>query len=153
MAFDDASIKETANFGANDQDAVSEGVELNGCTRVGIYVEVISGDQTLFAEPKRDHDHEGVMASDRAMDEILARKAFSIERAQDFEFFSYGSSAAEIREFWDRYNDYDPEPKENDQLAFEDKVYARAEQVRKELGDDAEISVHVRVRMARLRPH
>ncbi len=115
-------------------------------------VEVISGDQTLFAEPKREHDHEGVVASDRAMDEILARKAFSVERAQEFEFFSYGSSAAEIREFWDRYNDFDPEPKENDQLAFEDKVYARAEQVRKEFGEDAEISVHERVRMARLRP-
>ncbi len=115
-------------------------------------VEVISGDQTLFAEPKREHDHEGVVASDRAMDEILARKAFSVERAQEFEFFSYGSSAAEIREFWDRYNDFDPEPKENDQLAFEDKVYARAEQVRKESGEDAEISVHERVRMARLRP-
>ena len=115
-------------------------------------VEVISGDQTLFAEPKREHDHEGVVASDRAMDEILARKAFSVERSQEFEFFSYGSSAAEIREFWDRYNDFDPEPKENDQLAFEDKVYARAEQVRKELGEDAEISVHERVRMARLRP-
>jgi len=115
-------------------------------------LEVISGDQTLFAEPKREHDHEGVVASDRAMDEILARKAFSVERAQEFEFFSYGSSAAEIREFWDRYNDFDPEPKENDQLAFEDKVYARAEQVRKEFGEDAEISVHERVRMARLRP-
>jgi len=115
-------------------------------------VEVISGDQTLFAEPKREHDHEGVLASDRAMDEVLERKAFSVERAQEFQFFSYGSSAAEIREFWERYNDYDPEPKENDQLAFEDKVYARAEQVRNELGDDAEISVHERVRMARLRP-
>ena len=115
-------------------------------------VEVISGDQTLFAEPKREHDHEGVVASDRAMDEVLARKAFSVERAQEFEFFSYGSSAAEIREFWDRYNDYDPEPKENDQLAFEDKVYARAEQVRKEVGEDAEIAIHERVRMARLKP-
>ncbi len=115
-------------------------------------VEVISGDQTLFAEPKRELDHEGVVASDRAMDEILARKAFSVERAQEFEFFSYGPSAAEIREFWDRYNDFDPEPKENDQLAFEDKVYARAEQVRKELGEDAEIAIHERVRMARLKP-
>ncbi len=115
-------------------------------------VEVISGDQTLFAEPKREHDHEGVLASDRAMEEILERKTFSVERAREFKFFSYGSSAAEIREFWDRYNDYNPEPKENDQLAFEDKVYARAEQVRKESSEDAEIAVHERVRIARLDP-
>ena len=115
-------------------------------------VEVISVDRTLFAEPKREHHHEGVLASDRAMEEILERKAFSVERAQEFEFFSYGSSAPEIREFWDRYNDYDPEPKENDQLAFEDKVYARAEQVRKKSSEDAEIAIHERVRMAKLKP-
>lgn len=115
-------------------------------------VEVISGNQTLFAEPKREHDHEGVLASDRAMAEILERNTFSVERAREFMFFSYGSSAAEIREFWDRYNDYDPEPKENDQLAFEDKVYARAEKVRAESSKDAEVAVHERVRIARLEP-
>lgn len=115
-------------------------------------VEVITGDQILFAEPKREHDHEGVLASDRAMEEILKRKTFSVKHARDFKFFSYGSSAAEIREFWDRYNDYDPVPKENDQLAFEDKVYARAEQVRKKSSKDAEIAIHERVRIARLQP-
>lgn len=115
-------------------------------------VKVIVDDQTLFAEPKRETDNEGVLESDRAMDEILERKLFAVERGRDFEFFSYGSSAAEIREFWDRYNDYDPEPKEEDKQAFEDKVYARAEEIRKESGKDAEVAIHERVRIARLKP-
>ena len=115
-------------------------------------VEVIVDDKTLFAEPKRETDNEGVLESDRAMDEILERKLFAVERGRDFEFFSYGSSAAEIREFWDRYNDYDPEPKEEDKQAFEDKVYARAEEIRKESGKDAEVAIHERVRIARLKP-
>lgn len=115
-------------------------------------IEVVSGDQTLFAEPKREHDHEGVLASDRAMEEILERKTFSIEHAREFKFFSYGSSAAELREFWERYNDYESTPKEREKLEFEDKVYARAEEVRKESGKDAKVVVHERVRIARLEP-
>ena len=115
-------------------------------------LEVAAGDQTLFAEPKREGDHEGVLDSDRAMDEILERKMFEVVRGRDFEFFSYGSTAAELREFWDRYNDYEDTPIEEEQLSFEDKVYAKADEVRKDSGKDAEVIVHERVRIARLKP-
>ena len=115
-------------------------------------LEVAAGDQTLFAEPKRAGDHEGVLDSDRAMDEILERKIFEAVRGRDFEFFSYGSTAAELREFWDRYNDYEDTPIEEEQLSFEDKVYAKADEVRKDSGKDAEVIVHERVRIARLKP-
>ena len=115
-------------------------------------LEVAVGDQTLFAEPKREGDHEGVLDSDRAMDEILERKIFEVVRGRDFEFFSYGSTAAELREFWDRYNDYEDTPIEEEQLSFEDKVYAKADEVRKDSGKDAEVIVHERVRIARLKP-
>ena len=115
-------------------------------------LEVAAGDQTLFAEPKREGDHEGVLDSDRAMDEILERKIFEAVRGRDFEFFSYGSTAAELREFWDRYNDYEDTPIEEEQLSFEDKVYAKADEVRKDSGKDAEDIVHERVRIARLKP-
>lgn len=115
-------------------------------------LKVVSGDQTLFAEPKREGDHEGVLDSDRAMDEILDRKMFAVERGRDFEFISYGSTAAELREFWDRYNDYEPTPKEQEQLTFEDKVYAKAEEIRKDSGNDAEVAIQERVRIARLKP-
>jgi len=115
-------------------------------------LEVAADGQTLFAEPKREGDHEGVLDSDRAMDEILERKMFEVVRGRDFEFFSYGSTAAELREFWDRYNDYEETPKEEEQLSFEDKAYAKADEIRKDSGADAEVIVHERVRIARLKP-
>ena len=115
-------------------------------------LEVAAGDQTLFAEPKREGDHEGVLDSDRAMDEILERKIFEAVRGRDFEFFSYGSTAAELREFWDRYSDYEDTPIEEEQPSFEDKVYAKADEVRKDSGKDAEVIVHERVTIARLKP-
>ena len=115
-------------------------------------LEVAAGDQTLFAAPKREGDHEGVLDSDRAMDEILERKIFEAVRGRDFEFFSYGSTAAELREFWDRHNDYEDTPIEEEQLSFEDKAYAKADEVRKGSGKDAEVIIHERVRIARLKP-
>lgn len=115
-------------------------------------LKVVAGGQTLFAEPKRENDHEGVLESDRAMARVIDRGLFTVERGRDFDFLSYGSSSAELREFWDRYNDYDPTPKEQEQLTFEDKVYAKAEEVRKDSGEAAEVVVHERVRMAGLKP-
>ncbi len=115
-------------------------------------LKVMAGDQTLFAEPKREGDHEGVLDSDRAMDEILERKVFAVERGRDFEFLSYGSTAGELQEFWDRYNDYESTPKEKEKLAFEDKAYAKADEIRKKSEKDAEVVVHERVRIARLKP-
>lgn len=115
-------------------------------------VKVIQRDQILFAEPKRETDHEGVMQADRAVAEVLERKLFVAEGKADFDFFSYGSSVSELREFWDRYNAYETEPKEEAQLAYEDKAYGRAEQVLRDSSDDAEAAIHERVRIARLKP-
>jgi hypothetical protein len=115
-------------------------------------IKVIAGDQILFAEPKRETDPESVLDSDRAMEEILERKLFVVVRAQDFDFFSYSSSATELREFWDRYNDYDPTPKEQDRLEYEDKVFGKAEQIRKDFGKNVQVAIHERIRIARLKP-
>jgi hypothetical protein len=115
-------------------------------------LKVLDGDQILFAEPKRETDHEGVLDSDRAMDEVLEREMFVVEREREFQFTSYGSSAPEIREFWDRYNDYEAEPTQGSKLAFEDRVYARAEEIRKEANTSAEVAIHERVNIARLKP-
>ncbi len=115
-------------------------------------VQVIAGDRVLYAAPKREADSESVIDSDRAMEEVLDRGLFSIERAEDFEFLSYGSTAPELREFWDRYNDFDPTPKEPERIDYEDRMFGEAEQIRKESGEGAEIVIRERVRIARLKP-
>ena len=115
-------------------------------------VKVIQGDRILFAEPKRESDHEGVQHADRAVAEVLERKLFVAERDHEFEFFSYGSSAFELREFWDRYNAYEETPKEEARLAYEDQVFARAEEILKRSDGDAEAAIHERARIARFKP-
>ena len=115
-------------------------------------VKVIRGDRTLFAEPKRESDHEGVQNADRAVAEVLERKLFVAERNGEFDFFSYGSSVAKLRDFWDRYDAFNESPKEETVLAYEDEVFARAEEILKGYGEEAEAAIYERVRIARLKP-
>ena len=115
-------------------------------------VKVIQGDRTLFAEPKREGDHEGVQHADRAVAEVLERKLFVAERNREFDFFSYGSSVSELRDFWDRYDAFKESPKEEAQLAYEDEVFVRAEEILKGSGEIAEVAIHERDRIARLKP-
>ena len=115
-------------------------------------VKVIQRDRILFAEPKRESDHEGVQHADRAVEEVLERKLFAAERDQEFEFLSYGSSVSELRDFWDRYNAFNESPKEEAILEYEDQVFDRAEEILKDAGGDAEAAIHERVRIARLKP-
>ena len=115
-------------------------------------VKVIQGDRILFAEPKRESEHEGIQQADRALEEVLERKLFVAERNHEFDFFSYGSSVPELRDFWDRYNAFNESPKEEALLAYEDEVFARAEETLKGSGEEAEAAIHERVRIVRLKP-
>ncbi len=115
-------------------------------------VKVIQGDRILFAEPKRESEHEGVQHADRAVAEVLERKLFVAERNHEFDFFSYGSSVSELRDFWDRYKAFNESPKEEALLAYEDAVFARAEETLKGSGEEAEAAIHERARIVRLKP-
>ena len=115
-------------------------------------VKVIQRDRILFAEPKRESDHEGVQHAERAVEEVLERKLFVAGRDHEFEFFSYGSSVSELRDFWDRYNAFNESPKEEALLEYEDEVFARAEEILKDSGEDAEAAIHERARIARFKP-
>lgn len=113
-------------------------------------VKVIENNRILFAEPKREGDHEGIQSADRAVAQVLGRKLFVAERNHDFDFFSYASSVPELRDFWDSYNAFNESPKELAFLEYEDEVFARAEAVLRGSGEDAEAVIHERVGITRL---
>ena len=115
-------------------------------------VKVIQNNRILFAEPKREGDHEGIQSADRAVAEVLERKLFVAERHHEFDFFSYGPSVSELRDFWDRYNVFNESPKEEALLEYEDEVFARAEQTLRGSGEEAEAAIHDRARIVRLKP-
>ena len=115
-------------------------------------VQVVQNGEILFAEPKRDisDEHEGVLAAEDALSEVVEREVFLVERAEEFDFYSYGPTVLSLRQFWDEYNEYEDEPQTDDRLAQEEVVYSKAEALREER--NAEAAIHERTKIARLKP-
>lgn len=97
-------------------------------------LKVIRGDQVLFAEPKRESPDEDIQHADRAVEQVLDRKLFEVERRIEIDFWSLSSSVSELREFWDDYGAFDEEPKDEAVLTYQDGVYARAEEILEKIG-------------------
>jgi len=117
-------------------------------------IQVLKEKEVVFAQPKRDieDENEDVLKADLALAEIVDRRIFEVERYEDFDFFSYAPSVPELRDFWDRYNEYESTPKEESRLAQEEAVYAKAEEIRLNIGEGARAAVHERTKIARLKP-
>ena len=117
-------------------------------------VQVLRDGEVIFSKPKRDLDDldEDVVAADRAVEEVLRVGLYELERREEFDFYSYGATVAELREFWDQYNAYDDSPKDDSRVSQAEAVYAEAELVRQGSGDSAQAAIHERTTIACLKP-
>jgi hypothetical protein len=118
----------------------------------GYIIEVHHDGRIIFAERKRENLSEDVLRAEAAIKQVLDRGLFVIDRKDEFDFLTYGSSVSEVRAYWEEQNAYDAEPKAKDILAREEYLYAQAEEMLDELGERAEVVIHERVRIARLSP-
>ena len=118
----------------------------------GYFIEAHHEGKILFTERKRETCSEDVLRSEAAIMQVLDRGLFAINRKDEFEFLTYGSSVAEIRAHWEQQNAYEEEPKAKDLLAREEVLYAQVEEILNGLGGGAEVVIRERVRIARLRP-
>lgn len=117
-------------------------------------VQVLQGGEVMFAKPKRDieDEDEDVQQADRALAEVVDRRLYELVRSEEFDFFSYASTVPELRDFWERYNAYDDTLKAESRLTQEEAVFTRAEEIRQELGPEAEAAIHERTKIACLKP-
>jgi len=115
-------------------------------------VKVIRDDKMLFNEPRRLTVDQEIQQAEHALAETIKREIFVLDRSAEFDFFSYGLSGSELREFWDRYNAYDDSPQDQTKLAQEEAVYSKADEIMQGSGEDTKVAVHEIVRIARLKP-
>ena len=118
----------------------------------GYFIEVHHDGRIPFVERKRETFSEDVLQAEAAIEQVLYRGLFVIDQQDEFDFLTYGSSVPEVRAYWEEQNAYEEEPKAKDVLAWEEYLYAQAEQILKELGEGAEVAIRERVRIARLSP-
>lgn len=116
-------------------------------------IEVHQGAKVVFAEPSPAYDYEeDLQQAERALAQIIQRRLFVLERSGEFDFLTYGSSIAELRDYWARAGAYDESPKDEAVTAREAELYVRVEKVMQAAGQGAEVVGHERGRIARLKP-
>lgn len=118
----------------------------------GEFIELHHAGRVLFSQPKRASLSENVLAAEAAVQQVLNRGLFVMDRQDEFEFRTYGSSVPEVRAYWDAQSAFNEVPKEKERLAREESIYAQVERLLDELGSGAQIVFRERVRMARLSP-
>lgn len=115
-------------------------------------IEVYQGATVLFAEPSPDYSEEDYRQAEHALAQVVQRRLFLVDRSGEFDFFTYGSSVAELRDFLAKATAYDDTPKDEAVAVREAELYARVEEIMQASGEGAEVAYHERARIARLNP-
>ncbi len=118
----------------------------------GPTIEAYQGDRLLFSERKRETCSERGLHAENALAQVVRRGLFIVERRMEFDFQTYASSVHELRAYWGERNAYDDYPKDEAMVAREEVLYAQVEEILQASGAGAEVAIHERARIARLRP-
>lgn len=118
----------------------------------GAFIEVVQGDSRLFSERKRVSYSEDVIQAEKALEEVIARKLFAVERRAKFDFLTYAPSVRELRDYWEDYDMFDDEPKDEAILARQEELYAKADQILQASGSGAQVATHEQANITRLTP-
>ena len=114
-------------------------------------VEVHEGGRVAFAESSPSYDYEeDLRQAEDALARIVERGMFFRDRDHEFDFLTYGSSVAELRDFMAEAGAYDDRPEDDAVVARKAELYARVDEIMGASGDRAEVAFHERGRVARL---
>ena len=115
--------------------------------------EVTQGGKAVFAEPSPTYDYEeDLIQADVALAQVVQRRLFDRDIEGEFDFLTYASSAAELREFLKKASAYEDSLQDDEVTARAEELAARVEQIRQACGEGAEVAAHERGRITLLRP-
>jgi len=116
-------------------------------------VEVFEGGEVAFAESSPSYDYEeDLRQAEDALARIVERGLFVTDRGREFDFLTYGSSVAELRDFMAKAGAYDESPEDDAVVARKAELYARVDEVMRGSGDRVEVAFREKARMTRLTP-
>jgi hypothetical protein len=117
-------------------------------------IEIYQNGRILFVESRQwpVDDREVIGLADKALARIIRRGLFAIERSIEFDNLTYCSSAAELRNQLSKSSGIHTTTKDEAEAASEAEMIARVEAFMQTAGDGAEVAIHERARITRLRP-
>ena len=113
-------------------------------------IKVLDAGRQVFSELYPSQSGEEFRAADHAIDLIVERGLFRLDRSTVFDFFTHASSTSELKDFFGTADAYDKRPQESRVEARRAELYARADQMIETAGPNAELVYHERVRMTHL---
>ena len=115
-------------------------------------IEVYQGGRLVFAEPVPAYDDEDERAAEDALARVLQRRLFVVEREAAFDFLTYGSSVAQLRDFLVEQSAFAGNGESVRKWEVERAEFARrVDEIMRAAGEGAEVAFHERGRIARLR--
>ena len=112
------------------------------------------GNSIIFAEPDPSYDYEeDLRRPDAALKQSIQHDLFVIEERSEFEFLTHGSTTQELLAFWGKASAEDDVSEEDLAEQGINEVYDRAENIRQAAGQGAEVALHERARIIRLKPN
>jgi hypothetical protein len=116
-------------------------------------LKIYQGDSVIFVEPDPSYDYEeDLRQADAALTQAIQHGLFVIEGRREFDFLTHGSSARELLTFWGKASADDDISQDPAEQRIKE-VYARVEEIRQAAGEGAEVALHERARILRLKPN
>jgi hypothetical protein len=118
------------------------------------FLKVYQASSVVFVEPDPSYDYEeDIRQADAALTKVIQRGLFVIEERIEFDFLTHGLSAQELLAFWCKANADDNISEEDPAEQHIKEVYARVEEIRQSARQGAEVVLHERARILRLKPN
>jgi hypothetical protein len=116
-------------------------------------LKVYQENNVVFVEPDPSYDYEeDLRQADAALTKAIQRGLLVIEERSEFDFLTHGPSGQELLAFWGKTSTVDDISEDPAEQRIKE-VYARAEEIRQVAGQGAEVTLHERARILRLKPN
>jgi hypothetical protein len=113
---------------------------------------VHSGKEILFSQPKPDFCKDDYLNADHVIEDAVRQKKYLLEGSVEFEYIILGASVSELRAYYEMIDTYESSPESAEITPLEAQLFEQAEEIRQGAGMGAEVAVHTRVHISRLKP-
>jgi hypothetical protein len=116
-----------------------------------LFLRAMEGETLLAVEPRPHSYSQDVLHAEEALAQVIRRGLYVVEQSDEFDYFTHAGSVTELRQHCDQINAYDDGPQDEQVMLEREEQFARFEAIMQAAGEGAEVLVHERARITRMR--
>ena len=115
-------------------------------------IEVHKNGKVIYAEAEPDYSTESYIEADKALEEAVRRQLYSPGIHDQFDYYVYAPSTAELNDYLNLQGAFAHEPGDETISAREAELYRRVDKIIDKAGAGAEVATHEKVLISNLIP-